>query len=120
MKLCVPEAESVALLEHLREYERTISSELTVVETARAAVRAVGADGLRRAESACSRLDLLPISQSIIERARSLAPAELRTLDAIHLATALEPRRPPVLVAYDARLLHAAREHGLATVSPGR
>jgi predicted nucleic acid-binding protein len=120
VKLCVPEAESAALLEYLGERDRSISSELTVVETARAGARVAGADGLARAEQACSRLDLLPISRSILDRATALTPPELRSLDAIHLATALEPRTPPVVVAYDARLLSAAREQGLTTASPGR
>lgn len=120
MKLCVPEAETAALLEHLVSYERTVSSELTLVETARAAVRAVGPEGLERAEHACSRLDLLAVSRSILARACSLGPPELRSLDAIHLASALEPRTPPVLVAYDDRLLRAARAQGLVTATPGR
>lgn len=118
VKLCVPEAESAALLVHLGGYERTLSSELTVVETARAAVRAMGADGLLAAEDVCRRLDLLSISGPILERARSLGPAELRSLDAIHLASALEPRTAPVMVAYDDRLLRAATRHGLNTASP--
>lgn len=118
MKLCVPEAESAALLDHLAGYERTVSSELTVVETARAAVRALGPDGLRRAEEACRRLDLIVISGPLLERARSLDPPDLRSLDAIHLASALEPRAAPVMVAYDDRLLGAAVQHGLATASP--
>jgi uncharacterized protein len=118
VKLCVPEAESAALLDHLHGYERTISSELTVVEAGRAAARAIGPDGLRRAEDACRRLDLLSINASLLERARSLDPPELRSLDAIHLASALEPRTAPVMVAYDDRLLRAALEHGLTTASP--
>lgn len=118
VKLCVPEAESAALLDHLSGYERTISSELTVVETTRAAVRVMGEDGLRAAEEVCRRLDLLSISGPILERARSIGPAALRSLDAIHLASALEPRTAPVMVAYDDRLLHAATRHGLTTASP--
>jgi predicted nucleic acid-binding protein len=80
----------------------------------------LGTEGLARAEQACARLDLLAISRSVLDRARALTPPELRSLDAIHLATALEPRTLPVLVAYDDRLLRAAREHGLTTRSPGR
>lgn len=114
------EAETAVLLEHIREYRRSISSELTLVETARAAVRAIGPEGLERAEQACARLDLLSISRSVLDRARALTPPELRSLDAIHLATALEPSTRPVLVAYDDRLLRAAGALGLTTLSPGR
>ena len=120
VKLCIVEAESTVLMEHLERYERTISSELTVVEVARAAQRAIGPEGLLRAEAACARLDLLPISQPIVDRARHLDPAALRTLDAIHLATALEPRTAPTIVAYDEQLLRAAEHHGLLVVAPGR
>jgi predicted nucleic acid-binding protein len=103
VKLCVPEAESLALLDHVRELERSVSSELTVVETARATVAAVGAEGLSRAEQACARIDLLPVSRSILDRTCTLGPPGLRSLDAIHLATVREPRATPTLAAYDDR-----------------
>ena len=45
-------------------------------------------------------------------------PPRLRTLDAIHLATALRVR-PDALLAYDRRLLGAAAAAGLSVASPG-
>ena len=119
MKLCVPEAESQALFEVVRGLERSVSSELTVVETTRALMRLQGDAGRHLAESVCGRLDVIPIGRSIIDRAARLGPAELRSLDAIHLATVLELRRPPVVIAYDRRLLAAAEAHDLSTASPG-
>lgn len=120
VKLCVREAETDALVAHLRTVTRTISSELTLVEVARAASRALGEVGLIDAEAACARLAVLPVTRPIIDRARRLGPPALRTSDALHLATALEPRTQPVVVSYDERLLAAAAGHGLDVASPGR
>lgn len=120
VKLCLTEPETEALTDHLRAYRRTISSDLTLIEATRAVVRAIGPEGLAQATAICRRLDLMAIDRSIVERARSIEPDGLRSLDAVHLASALAPRVAPVLVAYDDRLLEAAAAHGLVTVSPGR
>ena len=120
VKLVIPEAESKELLDFVCQLDRAISSELTVIEVGRAASRANGEAGLNRAVEACRRIDLQPIDSHIIDRARRLQPAGLRSLDAIHLASALEPRVAPILVAYDNRLLEAAQDHSLTVASPGR
>lgn len=120
VKLVIPEGESKELLDFVRQLDRAISSELTVIEVGRAASRANGEAGLNRAVEACRRIDLQPIDSHIIDRARRLQPAGLRSLDAIHLASALEPRVAPILVAYDNRLLEAAQDHSLTVASPGR
>ena len=120
VKLVIPEAESAQLLEFVRGLDRAISSELTVIEVGGAAARADGSAGLSRAAEVCRRLDLQPIDSHIIDRARQLKPATVRSLDAIHLASALEPRVAPMLVAYETRLLQAASDHQLVVASPGR
>ena len=120
VKLVIPEVESKELLDFVCQLDRAISSELTVIEVGRAAFRADGEAGLNRAVEACRRIDLQPIDSHIIDRARRLQPAGLRSLDAIHLASALEPRVAPILVAYDNRLLEAAQDHSLTVASPGR
>lgn len=120
VKLVIPEVESKELLDFVCQLDRAISSELTVIEVGRAASRANGEAGLNRAVEACRRIDLQPIDSHIIDRARRLQPAGLRSLDAIHLASALEPRVAPILVAYDNRLLEAAQDHSLTVASPGR
>ena len=61
---------------------------------------------------------LVAVDEPILVRAAELASADLRALDAIHLATA-EDVRPDELVAYDRRLLEAAAHAGFATASPG-
>ncbi|MBK7167265.1 MAG: type II toxin-antitoxin system VapC family toxin [Candidatus Microthrix sp.] len=120
VKLVIPEVESKELLDFVCQLDRAISSELTVIEVGRAASRANGEAGLNRAVEACRRLDLQPIDSHIIDRARRLQPTGLRSLDAVHLASALEPKVAPMLVAYDNRLLEAAQDHSLTVASPGR
>ena len=119
VKLVIPEVESKELLDFVCQLDRAISSELTVIEVGRAASRANGEAGLNRAVEACRRIDLQPIDSHIIDRARRLQPTGLRSLDAVHLASALEPKVAPMLVAYDNRLLQAASDHQLVVASPG-
>lgn len=61
---------------------------------------------------------LVAVSIQLLRSARRLACETVRTLDAIHLATALRVE-PDELLAYDHRLLAAAGEQGLKTASPG-
>jgi predicted nucleic acid-binding protein len=66
------------------------------------------------------RLSLLPIDEQVLNHAATLPPAALRSLDAIHLATALSLGDDlGVLIAYDERLLSAARDSGLPVATPG-
>jgi predicted nucleic acid-binding protein len=65
------------------------------------------------------RCVLVSVSSALLRSARLLASASLCTLDAIHLASAIRVEADE-LVAYDPRLLEAARDQGLHVVSPGR
>ena len=58
-----------------------------------------------------------PITAEVIALARRLNPPVLRSLDAIHLATALLVDAD-VILAYDLRLIEAAAEHKIRTLSP--
>ncbi len=121
MKLIVDEPETAALREELGDPSVRSSSELTIVETSRAAARLDGDAGLARARAALLTTAFVPISRPVIERAARLDPVELRSLDAIHVATALEMADPQlVFYSYDERTLAAARTTGLDTKSPGR
>lgn len=78
------------------------------VEVAETAARVLG------------RIGFIPVSPRVIDLALAIQPAGLRTLDAIHVATALAIRDDlDVLVTYDRRMLEAAALHGLRAVSPG-
>ena len=59
-----------------------------------------------------------PVSAQVVSLARRIGPPTLRSLDAIHLATATLIDAD-VVVAYDQRLLQIAEELGFATASPG-
>ena len=68
-------------------------------------------DGLRR-------VDLIAIDDRILESAGTLEPRVLRTLDAIHLATAIAVGDDlEAIVSYDERMVEAARLLGLPTSS---
>ena len=65
-------------------------------------------------------VELLDIGDDVIERACALT-GELKSLDAIHLATATlldAPRDPITVLTHDVRLADAARARGLAVVDP--
>lgn len=61
----------------------------------------------------------MELDEEIRRRAAALGPAELGTLDAIHLATALTLGDDlGALCAYDTRLLDAAAATGVDVVAP--
>ncbi|WP_026821053.1 type II toxin-antitoxin system VapC family toxin [Arthrobacter castelli] len=118
-KLVMAEPETESLRNYLRQatHEPTASSELTLVELRRAAVRR-GQDTAELAEQVLARVDTCPLYREVVDRASSLDPSVLRTLDALHVATALELRASAV-VTYDRRMLEACVSHGLTAVAPG-
>ncbi len=60
------------------------------------------------------------MSTSVFERASWLDPTLLRSLDAVHLAAALElGDELEGIVTYDDRLAEAAALHGIAVIAPG-
>ncbi len=116
VKLVAPETETAALIA-FRGHPRApvIVSELAITEVTRAA-RRVGADS----SVALAECDVVLLRPELLLSAASLEPLGLRTLDAIHLATALSLARSlDAFVAYDKRLLAAAAGHGLEVASPG-
>jgi predicted nucleic acid-binding protein len=118
VKLIVREAESGALAHHLTR-ARILTSELAVVEVSRAE-RIAGPTAGRIGTTALllERLELVAVTRDVLRRAADLASGSVRSLDAVHLATALDVE-PDELVAYDGRLLAAAAEAGLTVSSPG-
>jgi predicted nucleic acid-binding protein len=65
-------------------------------------------------------IDSLVLTDAIAASSATIPPAELRTLDAIHLGTARIHRSGlTAFCAYDRRLLDAAADQGLPTASPG-
>lgn len=117
-KLVLDEAESIAF--HTYAQGRAIvSSALSRTEVLRAVIR-VDAARLGKAMGLLDELDLLAIVETILDSAARLAPPHLRSLDAIHLASALTlGNELEAFVAYDERLLSAASSLGMPIESPG-
>jgi uncharacterized protein len=119
VKLVVREPESDALVRALDEWPRRVSSSLLVVEAVRAAAR-VSEDASNRAEALLAGVTLLPPDLDLLRSAARLAPARLRSLDAIHLATALSlGAELGAFFAYDERLRAAAHAASIPPASPG-
>ena len=119
VKLVVTEAESTELRSFLATHEaRRVSSSLLRAEALRA-VRHLGPDALAIAREGLRRVDLIAIDDRILDAAGILEPRMLRTLDAIHLATAmaLGPELD-AFVTYDVRLAEAGRAIGLPVIAP--
>jgi uncharacterized protein len=99
-----------------------VSSTLAWVEVSRAVRLRLEAEAPRRVidliEAALSGIDEFPITTQVIDFAQRLSPASIRSLDAIHLASATLLGADLVL-AYDQRLLAAAEDLGFRTASPG-
>lgn len=124
VKLAVREIESAAVESELRAWERVATSELTSIELPRAATRA-RIDG--RAEVADGRVVMEILAAvavvSLTEDVRALAaqmePATLRTLDAVHLASALTLGEDLAgVLTYDRRMSDVAEERDVMVLAP--
>ena len=120
VKLVVAEPESPALLQLLRAWPVRVSSALSLAEVPRALRRAgFSAGARRRARDVLARINLVDIDRRVLAGAAALDPAALRTLDAIHLATALSLREDlQAVVSYDRRLTAAAQRAQLEVLAP--
>ncbi len=119
VKLVVAEPETPALLEFLARWPHRVSSALARVEVARAVKRAGARPAARRrATRVLARVALVRIDDPVIAAAARVTPPELRTLDAIHLATARSLDDLAGIVTYDARLGRAASSARLKVWSP--
>ena len=120
VKLVHAETESEALRGWLGERAETgwISSVLTEIESLRALARyAPGA--VARLPAVLDQIELIGLDPPIRILAQTARPAAVRSLDAIHLGTALHARRAVTsFVTYDKRLLDAALAAGLPADSP--
>jgi hypothetical protein len=117
VKLVRSEPESSALRRELAGRE-LLSSALLTIEGRRAA-RRYGELAGRRARAALTAITLVPLDEAILQVAADLEPAELRALDALHLATVLSLGEDlERLVCYDVRLTDAAQALGIEVSQP--
>lgn len=119
VKLAVAEPESPALRRHLRRRRPLVSSALARTEVLRALLPA-GAAAVASGRSVLADIELARVNDRVLAAAATLEPADLRTLDAIHLATAQRfTAELAQLVTYDDRMLAAAARLGIRTAAPG-
>lgn len=118
VKLAVKEPETVALRRYLRRRRPYLTSALARAEVARALLPLGPAAG-QKGDEVLARIDLVRITDTVLRAAGSLMPADLRTLDAIHIATAqLLGTDLGRVVTYDERMATAARGLGLEVARP--
>jgi predicted nucleic acid-binding protein len=120
VKLVFEEPESEALAHWLAKRREVpkMSSEVATIELVRTCRRRCD-DALPSARQVLAGLDLVPLTGDVVERAAFLSPPELRSLDAVHLASALVISEAlTAFVVYDGRLLTAAQGAGLDVVVP--
>jgi uncharacterized protein len=120
VKLVHAEAESPALRAWLGERAETgwVSSVLVEIESFRALARYTP-EAATRLYPVLDQIDLIDLSPRVRILAQTIRPVTVRTLDAIHLGTALSIRRSLTSFAtYDKRLLDAAMAAGLPADSP--
>ena len=119
VKLARQESETDALRAWLAANPRPLTtSALARTEAARALIRTEPA-ALPVLRAVLAVLHQKPVTDTVLDAAASLPGAMMRSLDAIHLATAEE--LAPTLtwfVAYDKRLAEAARSRGLPVATP--
>lgn len=119
VKLIVKEQESEPLLEYLSERPTLVSSALAKTEVRRSLLLS-NPEVQTRGEATLEAIELISISDDVLDSASALQPPTLRSLDSIHLATCLLLESDlEVLVTYDKRMLDGAVLMGLTAVSPG-
>jgi predicted nucleic acid-binding protein len=117
VKLILAEAESLEMARWYLESDRVLTSRIGIIETRRAVSRR--SHDPVHLERVLSGVEVISVTPRLGDRAAAINPASVRTLDAIHLATALSIGSGLTsFVTYDDRLAHAARALGLPVVSP--
>ena len=117
IKLVIRERES-AVLKRWLTGKRIVSSRIAELEVSRGARRS-GREPRPSVEELLGEIDLIELDDRVVSRAVRLDPPELRSLDALHLATALSIADDlDGFVTYDRQLGRAASAAGLSVASP--
>lgn len=118
VKLVAREPESAALRRFIQRRRPLVASALVRTEVNRA-VLGLGDPFLRRVADVLGRIDLVRVNSQVLSDAGHMEPTTLRSLDAIHLATAaLFGATLSGVVTYDAPMAEAARSFGWKVSSP--
>jgi predicted nucleic acid-binding protein len=118
VKLAIAEPESAALRRYLRRRRPLVTSGLARTEVPRALLP-LGLSAVGRGLDALGRLELIRVSDRILADAGSILPPELRSLDAIHLATMRQLGASlSRVVTYDDRMSTSAAGLGFRVLAP--
>jgi predicted nucleic acid-binding protein len=119
VKLIIEEPESAALERHLADRPVVATSRIAQVEVPRATGLANPAAEVRGdTERLLASCMLVDVTDAVLRAAAGHASRSVRTLDAVHLASALRIEADELL-AYDRRLAAAGAARGLTVASPG-
>ena len=118
VKLVVAEPDSQALRRYLARRQPLVSSALARTEVARA-LSPAGVEAVARGHEALRRIQLLRVNDRVLSEAGRMEPHDLRSLDAIHLASARQlGAAVKLIVTYDERMIGAAKALGWSVASP--
>lgn len=118
VKLVVRDKHSDALRKYLLRRRPLVCSALARTEVLRALLHS-GEAAMEAGRRALDRVDLVRVNDRVLSSAGVLLPVELRSLDAIHLATAAQLGTDlGEIVTYDERMAAAARSMGFKVSSP--
>jgi hypothetical protein len=121
VKLAVLEPETASLERVAADQDALLTSEVGAIELRRALGRTGRPEALRRVDEVLDAVHLAVLTPAIRGLAGRLPPPSLRTLDAIHVATASALSLDGLaFVTYDDRQADAARAVGLRVLQPGR
>ncbi len=119
VKLVIAEPGSLELRSFVDDPGSLATSIVSVVEASRAVERADFAL-VARVDEAFRMVNVIGLDGEIARLAARLRPPRLRSLDAIHMASAsVLGSGLQAFITYDRRLADAAREAGMQVVSPG-
>jgi uncharacterized protein len=121
LKMAFQEPENSAVEADLAQRDGLVASTLVALECRRAARRHSNRRAAQAVEEMLEAVWLVEITPAILDRAASVNPPLVRSLDAIHVATALSIAEPGLeIITYDGRMAAAALASGLRVVQPGR
>ena len=119
VKLVIDESESPAVRERVADARQLFTNRIAVVEVGRAVQRQSEVDASDQFSAVLNGLSIIELDVSAAESAAKLEPRGLRSLDAIHLASAMAlGEELGAFVTYDLRLADAARAAGLPVLAP--
>jgi len=121
VKLFLPESDSRALMRYLASRPQRVSAMLLRTEALRTAVRAMlSPQRMLLVRALLDGVSFITAGVTLSDEAGILRPPELRSLDAIHLATARSlGTNLGAFITYDQRLAAAAAWYGIPVLSPG-